>query len=68
MSASQAWLGRNKKDHVFELKTGEGKAVVKELVKEYDIVLEQFRPGVMEKLGLGYEDLKAVNPKLITAH
>lgn len=65
MSASQAWLGRNKKTMFLNLKTGEGKAVVKELVKEYDIVLEQFRPGVMEKLGLGYEDLKAVNPKLI---
>lgn len=65
VSASQAWLGRNKKTMFLNLKTGEGKAVVKELVKEYDIVLEQFRPGVMEKLGLGYEDLNAVNPKLI---
>lgn len=65
VSASQAWLGRNKKTMFLNLKTGEGKAVVKELVKEYDIVLEEFRPGVMEKLGLGYEDLKAVNPKLI---
>lgn len=65
VSASQAWLGRNKKTMFLNLKTGEGKTVVKELVKEYDIVLEQFRPGVMEKLGLGYEDLKAVNPKLI---
>lgn len=65
VSASQAWLGRNKKTMFLNLKTGEGKAVVKEFVKEYDIVLEQFRPGVMEKLGLGYEDLKAVNPKLI---
>lgn len=65
VSASQAWLGRNKKTMFLNLKTGEGKAVVKELVKEYDIVLEQFRPSVMEKLGLGYEDLKAVNPKLI---
>ena len=65
VSASQAWLGRNKKTMFLNLKTGEGKAVVKELVEEYDIVLEQFRPGVMEKLGLGYEDLKAVNPKLI---
>lgn len=65
VSASQAWLGRNKKTMFLNLKTGEGKAVVKELVKEYDIVLEQFHPGVMEKLGLGYEDLKAVNPKLI---
>ena len=32
---------------------------------DYDIVLEQFRPGVMERLGLGYEALKAINPKLI---
>jgi crotonobetainyl-CoA:carnitine CoA-transferase CaiB-like acyl-CoA transferase len=47
------------------LKTEEAKAIVKELVKEYDIVLEQFRPGVMEKLGLGYEELKKVNPSLI---
>ena len=46
-------------------KTEEAINIVKELVKEYDIVLEQFRPGVMEKLGLGYEELKKVNPKLI---
>ncbi|KID12220.1 carnitine dehydratase, partial [Rhodobacteraceae bacterium PD-2] len=36
-----------------------------ELVKGYDIVLEQFRPGVMERLGLGYDALKAINPRLI---
>ena len=65
ISACQAWLGRNKKTMFLNLKTEEGKAVVKELVKEYDIVLEQFRPGVMDKLGLGYEDLKKVNPGVI---
>jgi len=65
VSACQAWLGRNKKTMFLNLKTEEGKAIVKELVKEYDIVLEQFRPGVMDKLGLGYEDLKAVNPGVI---
>ena len=65
ISACQAWLGRNKKTMFLNLKTEEGKAIVKELVKEYDIVLEQFRPGVMDKLGLGYEDLKAVNPGVI---
>ena len=53
ISACQAWLGRNKKTMFLNLKTEEGKKIVKELVKEYDIVLEQFRPGVMDKLGLG---------------
>ena len=57
ISASQAWLGRNKKTMFLNLKTKEGRDIVKELVKEYDIVMEQFRPGVMDKLGLGYEDL-----------
>ena len=57
ISASQAWLGRNKKTMFLNLKTKEGRDIVKELVKEYDIVMEQFRPGVMDRLGLGYEDL-----------
>lgn len=39
--------------------------VVKKLIMEYDIVMEQFRPGVMEKLGLGYEALAEINPRLI---
>ena len=64
-SACAAWLGRNKKTMYLDLKTPEGKAIVKELVKEYDIVLEQFRPGVMDSLDIGYEDLKAVNPAVI---
>ena len=65
ISASQAWLGRNKKAMFLNLKTKEGRDIVKDLVKEYDIVMEQFRPGVMDRLGLGYEDLKAVNPAVI---
>lgn len=65
VSACQAWLGRNKKSMFLNLKTEEGVAIVKELVKEYDIVLEQFRPGVMDKLGIGYEALKEVNPSVI---
>lgn len=65
ISASQAWLGRNKKTMFLNLKTQEGRDIVKELVKEYDIVMEQFRPGVMDRLGIGYEDLKAVNPAVI---
>lgn len=65
ISACQAWLGRNKKSMFLNLKTEEGVKIVKNLVKEYDIVLEQFRPGVMDRLGLGYEALSAVNPSVI---
>ena len=64
-SACQAWLGRNKKSMFLNLKTEAGKDVVRQLVKEYDIIIEQFRPGVMNKLGLGYDELKKVNPRLI---
>lgn len=39
--------------------------VIRQLLQDHDIVLEQFRPGVMERLGLGYQALKAINPKLI---
>ena len=65
ISACQAWLGRNKKTMFLDLKTDAAKTIVKELVREYDIVIEQFRPGVMDRLGLGYEDLKAINPAVI---
>ncbi len=60
-----AWLGRNKESIFLNLKKPEAVAAVKRLVEEYDIVIEQFRPGVMERLGLGYEDLKALKPDII---
>ncbi|WGK89212.1 CaiB/BaiF CoA transferase family protein [Pseudomonas migulae] len=65
VSASHAYLNRNKRSLALDLKQPEALAVIKQLVQDYDIVLEQFRPGVMERLGLGYEALKALNPKLI---
>ena len=65
ISACQAWLGRNKKTMFLNLKTKEAREIVMELVKEYDIVLEQFRPGVMDRLGIGYDKLKEVNPGVI---
>ena len=65
VSASAAWLGRNKKTITLNLKKPEAVAAVKQMVKEYDIVVEQFRPGVMKKLGLDYETLKKENPALI---
>lgn len=64
-SASHAYLNRNKRSLALDLKQAEALDIVRTLVKDYDILLEQFRPGVMERLGLGYEALKAINPKLI---
>ncbi|MFL6877129.1 CaiB/BaiF CoA transferase family protein [Pseudomonas marginalis] len=64
-SASHAYLNRNKRSLALDLKQAQALEIVRELVKDYDIVLEQFRPGVMERLGLGYEALKAINPRLI---
>ncbi|NBF02684.1 CoA transferase [Pseudomonas sp. Fl5BN2] len=65
VSASHAYLNRNKRSLALDLKRPEALEVVRQLVHDYDIVLEQFRPGVMERLGLGYEALKAINPRLI---
>ncbi|MBQ6662161.1 MAG: CoA transferase [Firmicutes bacterium] len=65
VSASFAWLGRNKRSMELNLKNPAAVAAVKKLVKEYDIVVEQFRPGVMKRLGLDYETLKQENPALI---
>jgi crotonobetainyl-CoA:carnitine CoA-transferase CaiB-like acyl-CoA transferase len=65
VSASHAYLNRNKRSLALDLKQPQAIEVVKRLVAEHDIVLEQFRPGVMDRLGIGYEALKAINPKLI---
>ncbi len=65
VSASHAYLNRNKRSMTLDLKQPAAVEVVKQLVQEYDIVLEQFRPGVMDKLGVGYAALKAINPRLI---
>ena len=60
-------LNRGKKSITLNLKTEEGKNIFKELVKKSDVLLENFRPGTMEKLGLGYEDLRKINPELVYA-
>lgn len=64
-SAWHSVLNRSKRSLALDLKRPGAVAVVKRLVQGYDIVLEQFRPGVMDRLGLGYEALRAVNPRLI---
>lgn len=65
VSASHAFLNRSKRGIAVDLKKPEGVELIKKLVADYDIVVEQFRPGVMDRLGVGYEALKAINPKLI---
>ncbi|NWB90692.1 CaiB/BaiF CoA transferase family protein [Pseudomonas agarici] len=65
ISAAHAYLNRNKRCLALDLKQPEAVAIVQQLVLEHDILLEQFRPGVMDRLGLGYETLKTINPRLI---
>src|SRR5580704_681641 len=57
----------NKKSLTLNLKTDEGKRLFKEVVKQSDVLLENFGPGVMDRLGLGWEVLKELNPRLIYA-
>lgn len=56
---------RNKQSVTINLKHPEGIEIVRKLVSEADIVVENFRPGVMEKLGLGWDTLSAINPGLV---
>lgn len=60
-------LNRNKRSMTLDLKAEKGKELFFEMIKEVDVVVENFRPGTMEKLGLGYEVLEKINPKLIYA-
>jgi crotonobetainyl-CoA:carnitine CoA-transferase CaiB-like acyl-CoA transferase len=55
----------NKKSVTLNTKSPEGKELFRKLVLDADVLVENFRPGVMDRLGLGYESLKALNPKLI---
>lgn len=58
-------MNRNKKGITLNLKSEKGKELFLELVKKCDILIENYRPGTMEKLGLGWDVLKEVNPKLV---
>ena len=56
---------RNKRSIVIDLKSEDGREVLRRLVAKADILVENFRAGVMERLGIGYEALSAINPRLV---
>ena len=64
-SAAYMMMNRNKRGLVLDLKSEDGKAVLRRMLEDTDVVIENYRMGTMEKLGLGYEELKKTNPGLI---
>ena len=64
-AAAFMMMNRNKRGMALDLKTKEGVEVFKRMVKQADVVVENFRKGTLEKLGVGYEELKKINPKII---
>ena len=64
-SAAFLMMNRNKRGVVLDLKSDAGRDAFNKLARTADVVIENFRPGVMERLGIGYESLKAINPALI---
>ncbi|MCW2307150.1 CaiB/BaiF CoA transferase family protein [Rhodobium gokarnense] len=60
-------IARGKRSVTLDLRTLEGQAVLRDLVAEADVLIENFRPGTMERWGLGYEALSDINPRLIMA-
>lgn len=59
------FVNRNKRSLAADLKTPEGRQIFFKLVETADVVIENFRPGVMDKLGIGYDQLKDINPRLV---
>jgi crotonobetainyl-CoA:carnitine CoA-transferase CaiB-like acyl-CoA transferase len=64
-SPLSALINRNKRSLSLDLKHAEGVAVLKRLVKTADVLVQNFRPGVMQRMGLGYDELSAINPALV---
>ena len=60
-------MNRNKESFAADLKSESDKAEVWELIKKADVIVQNFRPGVIERLGFGYEDVKKVNPRIVYA-
>lgn len=58
---------RNKKSVTINFRSEKGKALLHQLIEQSDVIIENFRPGTMEKMGLGWEDVHKINPKIIMA-
>lgn len=58
-------LNRNKRSLAIDLKSQEGKEIVKQLIRDTDVLLTNYRAGVLDKLGLGFEELRKINPALV---
>ena len=58
-------INRNKKSVCIDLKSSNGKEIIKQLAKQSDVLVENYLPGKLDEFGLGYEDLKIINPQLI---
>src|SRR3954465_9540559 len=64
-SVNFALLNRGKRSIAIDLKQAGARAALEPLIKTADVVLEQFRPGVMDRLGFGYDALRDINPRII---
>ena len=64
-SAAHIALNRNKRSMTLNLKTDEGRGIFSDMARRADVVIESFRPGVMDRLGVGWDALKALNPGLV---
>src|SRR5690625_3641153 len=65
VSAYYLSANRNKKSITVDLKSEEGIAVIKELVKESDVIINNFKTGTMDRFGIGYEELSSINPEIV---
>ena len=63
-----ASFNRNKRSMTLDLRSDEGKAVLRKLIATADVVLDNFRPGIMDKIGLGRDDLARIKPDLVSCH
>lgn len=67
VAAGFAMMNRNKRSLVIDARSDQGRAVLRRMIVGADVVVENFRPGVMDRLGIGYQSLQAENPRLIFA-
>jgi len=67
MPDTASWMAfnRGKKDLAIDIRTAKGKEIVLKLAEKADVILQSFRPGVAQRLGIGYEDISKINPKVV---